>query len=110
MKKVNFSFYGEEKHIDHEEVVYCIVHELVNNAVKNSEADHIQVQLVVDKDTTTINVTDDGNGNIDPSSEGMGMGNIRERVEAIGGRMDVYSKPGEGSEINIEFKNDRKDD
>lgn len=110
MKKVNFSFYGEEKHIDHEEVVYCIVHELVNNAVKNSEADHIQVQLVVDKDTTTINVTDDGNGNIDLSSEGMGMGNIRERVEAIGGRMDVYSKPGEGSEINIEFKNDRKDD
>ena len=92
-------------------MIYCIVHELVNNAVKNADADHIQVQLTVGDDTTTINVSDDGNGNLELStSEGSGMRNIRERVEAIGGRMDVYSKPGEGSEINIEFKNNPKDD
>lgn len=111
MRKVTFSFYGDEKRIEHEEVIYCIVHELVNNAVKNADADHIQVQLMVGDDTTTINVSDDGNGNLELStSEGSGMRNIRERVEAIGGRMDVYSKPGEGSEINIEFKNNPKDD
>lgn len=111
MRKVSFSFFGDEKRIEHEEVIYCIVHELVNNAVKNAEADHIQVQLTVDDSTTTVNVSDDGNGNLDQSAtDGSGMRNIRERVEAIGGKMDVYSKSGEGSEINIVFKNHGKDD
>ena len=111
MKKVAFFFVGDEKHIEHEEVVYCIVHELVNNAVKSADAEHIQVQMIVDQDNTTINVCDDGNGGIDLDADGCtGLHGIRERVEAIGGRMDVYAKPGEGCEINIVFKNDRKDD
>ena len=105
MKKVGFAFYGDEKHIENEEVIYCIVHELVNNAVKSADAVHINVQLIVNEETTTINVSDDGNGQVDPESEGSGLRNIRERVEAIGGRMDIYAKPAEGTEINIEFKN-----
>ena len=109
MKKVSFAFYGEDKHIEHEEVTYCIVHELVNNAVKSAEASHIQVQLIVNEESTTINVSDDGNGMIG-QNDGMGLQNIRERVEAIGGKMDVYAKPGEGSEINIEFTKDGKKD
>ena len=109
MKKVNFSYYGEDKHIEHEEVVYCIVHELINNAVKSAEADHIQVQLFVNEDCTTINVCDDGNGKLDFDTDGAGLTNIRERVEAIGGTMNIYAKPGEGSEINIELKTEQHD-
>lgn len=111
MKKVEFSFVGEEHRVEHEEMVYCVVHELVNNAVKSAEAHHIHVQLTVDKDITTVNVSDDGNGNIDMmETEGSGLRNIKERVEAIGGHMEIYAKPGEGSEINIDFQNEKKDD
>ena len=78
---------------------------MVNNAVKSADAVHINVQLIVNEETTTINVSDDGNGQVDPESEGSGLRNIRERVEAIGGRMDIYAKPAEGTEINREFKN-----
>lgn len=105
MKKVGFSFYGDDKHVENEEVIYCIVHELVNNAVKSADAEHINVQLIVNKETTTINVSDDGNGQVDPESDGSGLRNIREREEALGGQMDIYAKQGEGTEINIGFKN-----
>ena len=107
MRNVSFSFVGDEtvSVVKHEEAVYCIVYELVNNAVKNAEAEHIRVQLFVDEDTTIINVSDDGRGNIEFNGEGSGLRNIKARADAIGGTFSVYSEPGRGSEINVEFKN-----
>ena len=103
---VSFSFTGEERHIAHEEAVYCIVHELVNNAVKSADAQHIQVQLMTTGSLTVINVSDDGKGF--PSTEGhnggIGLRDIRERVEALGGRLDIISETGKGTEINIEIE------
>ena len=104
MKNVSFSFVGEERHVAHEEAVYCMVYELVNNAVKNSGAQHIRVQLLSADDYTVVNVSDDGKGlPADTSTTGSGLQNIRSRVEAIGGRMDLRSVPGEGTEVNIEL-------
>ncbi len=107
MKNVSFSFVGDEKLISnqYDEAVYCIVYELVNNAVKNAEANHIRVQLFADAETIVVNVSDDGNGGIAVSAEGSGMRNIKERVDAIGGTFDVCSEPGKGSEVNIEIRN-----
>lgn len=107
MRNVSFSYVGDESGVvvKHEEAVYCIVYELVNNAVKNAEADHIRVQLFVDEDSTIINVSDDGRGNIEFDGEGSGLRNIKARADAIGGTFSVYSEPGKGSEINVEFKN-----
>ncbi|MBQ3990363.1 MAG: sensor histidine kinase [Bacteroidales bacterium] len=107
MKNVSFSFVGDEKLIpnQYDEAVYCIVYELVNNAVKNAEANHIRVQLFADAETIVVNVSDDGNGGIAVSTEGSGMRNIKERVDAIGGTFDVCSEPGKGSEVNIEIRN-----
>lgn len=107
MKNVSFSFVGDEKLIpnQYDEAVYCIVYELVNNAVKNAEANHIRVQLFAEAETIVVNVSDDGNGGIAVSAEGSGMRNIKERVDAIGGTFDVCSEPGKGSEVNIEIRN-----
>lgn len=107
MKNVSFSFVGDEKLIpnQYDEAVYCIVYELVNNAAKNAEANHIRVQLFADAETIVVNVSDDGNGGIAVSDEGSGMRNIKERVDAIGGTFDVCSEPGKGSEVNIEIRN-----
>ena len=109
LRGVSFSFTGEERHIAHEEALYCIVYELVNNAVKSSGAEHIHVQLMVDEGLSVVNVRDDGNG-LQPqsASEGSGLNNIQERVKALGGRMDLYSEAGKGTEINIEIGEDSK--
>ena len=111
MKKVSFSYVGEDWRLENEEAIYCIVYELVNNAVKSADANHVLVQLMVDEDTTTVNVSDDGNGNVDVvSTDGTGLRNIQERVKAIGGRLDFYSTPGKGTEINIVLKNHGRND
>ena len=110
LRNVDFSFTGDECHIAHEEALYCIVYELVNNAVKSSSADHIHVQLMANEGLSVVNVRDDGNGLIPPDamSEGNGLKNIQERISALGGRLDIYSEAGKGTEINIEIPEDSK--
>lgn len=114
MKNVSFTFMGQEQHVPNEEAVYCMVYELVNNAVKSSVAQHIHVQLIAESDYTAVNVSDDGNGTTAASpqetaatpenpSAGSGLRNIRERVLALGGRIDIMARPGEGTEVNIEL-------
>ena len=112
LKAVTFSFMGDEQYIRHAETIYCTVYELVNNAIKSAQAQHIHVQLIAEKEYTAVNVSDDGKG-ISPlptsplgEESGMGLQNIHERVEALHGKMDINARPGEGTEINIELKND----
>lgn len=102
-RNVTFSFMGNDGATTHDEALYCIVHELVNNAVKSSGARRIQVQLINDEHYVAVNVTDDGVGGASADNQGMGLRNLRDRVEALGGRFDLYSKPGEGTEVNIEL-------
>ena len=105
MSNVSFAFTGEERRIPHEETVYCIVHELVNNAVRNAQAAHISVQLMAGETVTVISVSDDGNGLATQTDggEGSGLRNIRQRVGAIGGTFSLISIPGKGTEANIEL-------
>jgi signal transduction histidine kinase len=82
------------------------VYELVNNAVKSAQAKHILVHLYADDQVTTINVSDDGRGSTQEEREkGMGLSNIRQRVNTLGGTLSFFSKPNEGTEVNIEIKN-----
>lgn len=105
MPHVSFSFVGDDVRVEHEEVIYCIVYELVNNAVKSAEAAHIRVQVITDQEYIAVNVSDDGNGrfSFEQASEGSGLRNIQERVRAIGGTINAYSKEGKGTEINVEI-------
>ena len=52
-----------------------------------------------------INVSDNGQGLPEQTqSLRFGMQSIEQRVKAIDGLLDIYSKPGEGTEVNIEIK------
>jgi signal transduction histidine kinase len=88
-----------------EVMVYRIMHELVNNALKHSDSQHILVQIVQDANSITLTVQDDGCG-FDAASvpEGMGLDNIRTRVAAYKGELQIDSKIGVGTEIIIELK------
>lgn len=104
LRGVSFSFLGTERHIEHEEAVYCIVYELVNNAVKCAEAQTIRVQLTMEADYTAINVWDDGKGmDVAEQTQGAGLENIRQRVAAVGGTLHICSRLGEGTEVNVEI-------
>ena len=106
---VAYHFYGETRRPEEQIEVasYRIVSELVNNALRHSQANKINVQLIIDESRLNIIVEDDGKGFDVTAAEaesGHGLKNVRSRVTALGGRIDLISSPGKGTEVTIEFK------
>lgn len=108
---VDFHYFGDETRLSNklEIMVYRCIHELVNNALKHAGAEHINVQLVQEADRLSFTVQDDGKGfGQHTVSEGMGLRNIQQRVEAFQGKLDIYSS-GEGTEVHVELKLTKKE-
>ncbi len=85
---------------DRELVLYRCAYELVSNALKHANASKIDIQLMQQDKEVTLTVSDDGKG-ITDSVEGMGLQNIRERIEPYKGRLDIVTANGKGTDINI---------
>ena len=81
--------------------IFRLVQESLNNAAKHAEASCVWVTLqYVESDATvTLLVRDDGRG-FDPeevASRGLGLNQMRERVDAVGGTLQLESQPGKGT-------------
>lgn len=103
---VKFHFFGTEQRLEKtlETTIYRAVHELVNNAVKHSQAETINVQLIQQTEAISINVQDDGLGfNIDKDFKGRGLQNIQNRINSVGGTMNIFSTLNKGTEISIDI-------
>jgi signal transduction histidine kinase len=75
-----------------EAAAYYLVAEAVTNASKHAKANRVLVQVAARPDSLEIEVADDGVGGAKP--EGSGLHGLNDRGEAIGGRLDLKSKPG----------------
>jgi signal transduction histidine kinase/uncharacterized protein HemY len=103
---VNFTWYGDNMRLNPklEVMIYRIIHELVNNALKHSGASHILVEIVQDADRIFLTVQDNGCGfDQHAQTEGMGLKNISARVAACNGNVAIHSITGEGTEIDVKF-------
>ena len=104
---VSFHYFGNDQRMDSkfEILIYRAAYELINNALKHAEATQINVQLVQESDRLSLTIYDNGKG-FDTSIEtkGMGLDNIRNRMETCDGKMTIYSTQGKGTEINIEIE------
>ncbi len=85
---------------DVESAMYFSCLEALNNAAKYSEASSVTIRLMERDGWLRFEVSDDGRG-FDPGagSYGTGLRGIADRLEAIGGRLDVRSTPGEGTSV-----------
>jgi signal transduction histidine kinase len=106
--KAGYHFFGNERRPDEktEIAVYRIVNELVNNALRHSGAENINVQLILDDARVHVIVEDDGKGFNAIAAEaggGAGLRNIRSRVDSLGGKLEIITAPGKGTEVNVEF-------
>jgi signal transduction histidine kinase len=102
---VKFHYYGDDSRLDNkmELLIYRCVHELVNNSIKYSGADVINVQLVQDADRISLTVQDNGCGfDTEAPAHGMGLKNLRDRIAAYGGKITIYSEQGKGTEVYVE--------
>ena len=86
--------------------IYRIVQEIVANAVRHAQAKNIILQCSQNDPGFFITVEDDGIG-FDQEElrdkKGMGLMNVRSRVDYMNGRLEVISAKGEGTTVNIEL-------
>ncbi len=91
-----------------EVMLYRISGELMNNSLKHASADKASIHLSRQKGRIILSYQDNGVG-FDMSklavhgNDKMGLSNIVERVESIGGHCELKTSPGEGFIMNIEF-------
>ena len=82
-------------------VLYRCAYELINNAMKHAQAEHIDIQLMQDAQEVTLTVSDNGKGLSTSPHQGMGLQNIRERIEPYKGTLCIVSNENDGTEINV---------
>jgi signal transduction histidine kinase len=89
-------------------VVFAILDEAMNNARKHAQASHIWVLLAVEEDLFVAKVRDNGQGfdvdNVENSygSRGsLGLVNLKERAELVGGTISIDSVPGRGTSVTL---------
>jgi signal transduction histidine kinase len=83
-----------------EAAVYFCVLEALQNVQKYAHAQRATVRLAQSNGNLSVEIRDDGQGfDADTTKRGSGLQNIQDRLEALGGSVEVSSAPGSGTRI-----------
>jgi PAS domain S-box-containing protein len=85
-----------------EGTAYFVVSEALTNVVKHSGAQGAQVAARVDNGALRVEIRDNGVGGADPS-RGSGLTGLRDRVEALGGTIQITSPAGSGTSLVVDI-------
>lgn len=90
----------------HEMVIFRIVQESLNNAVKHSKAHNINILLNYLPSHCSIRITDDGQGFnatlLESTQTGIGLKNMQSRASLINAYFSIQSEPGKGTTVLID--------
>ena len=107
--QVRFQVSGSYRDLPHEVETHLLRlgQEAISNAVRHAQAKQIHIDLQFDTKHLRLSVRDDGIGfsgqPTTSASEGhFGLVGMRERAQQIGGKLNVNSIPGEGTEISVD--------
>ena len=103
---VNLETSGLKERIDAniETVLYRVIQESVNNVIKHSGANQLDIQINIDEKEITVTIEDNGKGfdvRNKENFEGIGLKNIITRVEFLKGTVEWDSTPGNGTLVAI---------
>jgi signal transduction histidine kinase len=86
-------------------IIYRIIQECINNVVKHAQAKHLDISYIHDEHEISITIEDDGIGfSHDPQQQdidGIGLKNIKSRIQFLKGTINVDSRPGKGTSIVV---------
>jgi signal transduction histidine kinase len=89
---------GDERYSPHvEAAAYFFIAEALTNVAKHAQATHATLSVEQRDDSLVIDVRDDGVGGADAS--GGGIRGLRDRVEALGGHIQLESHAGHGTHL-----------
>ncbi len=85
-----------------EVTAYYVVSEALTNAAKHAHASVVQVGLDADDAVVHLSVRDDGVGGAAPD-QGSGLTGLRDRVETLGGTIQIGSPAGSGTSLLVDI-------
>ena len=97
---------GLEQRLDAniETILYRVIQECVNNVIKHANANTLDISILKEPDEITATIEDNGQGfdTTDRATlDGIGLKNIRTRIEYLKGTVDVDSSPGKGTLVAL---------
>nr|WP_321222278.1 sensor histidine kinase [uncultured Psychroserpens sp.] len=111
LEGVDFSFSSNTSEIENLKFssvegmnIYRIIQESINNALKYSEANHINVRFYAKNNTLVFEILDDGIGfDLANTAMGNGINNMKKRAQDIGANIKVNSKVNEGTKVCLKL-------
>jgi signal transduction histidine kinase len=85
-----------------EATAYFVTAEALTNVAKYAQASRASVVLAVEQDCLRVEVRDDGVGGANPVN-GSGLRGLRDRVDALDGKLELTSPPGGGTTVRVEI-------
>lgn len=82
-----------------EAILSLAVREAVTNVIRHSEAKQVEVELIQINNTLQLQISDDGKNTLSPP--GHGLSGMRERLELVGGRLEIDTGPHGGMRLNL---------
>lgn len=85
-----------------EAIVYRIIQECVNNVIKHSGANQLEISIIHDERNLDITIEDNGKGfNTKAFDSGIGLQNIKARIQYLRGTLELDSTPAKGTFVGI---------
>ena len=89
--------------------LFRVVQESINNAIKYSGGNEINVKLKKEENTLIISIEDNGIGfEKDKITFGNGLENMKKRIKEVGGELEINSILEKGTYIKIKYYNTTK--
>ncbi|MEE8121783.1 MAG: sensor histidine kinase, partial [Anaerolineales bacterium] len=93
-----------------ETTLYRVFQEALTNVARHAQASKVRLQINRQPTAVVVNIEDDGRG-FDAEEfqikevplRSLGLAGMKERISHLGGHLDIRSKPGEGTRIDIEI-------
>jgi signal transduction histidine kinase len=84
--------------------IFRILQEGLTNITRHAQANRVSIVLIVDNHQVALDIIDDGVGFVVKAEEtgaSYGLYSMQERALALGGRIDILSRPGEGTRLRV---------
>jgi signal transduction histidine kinase len=104
---VDLEIKGDRKDLPMEVMtaLFRVVQEALNNVIKHADAQKAAVYLIYGDESATVVVVDDGRGfDLDINKgdrRSWGLEGMRERASLFGGQFNIYSQPGQGTQVEV---------
>jgi signal transduction histidine kinase len=102
--KIDLKITGFKDNLEGNEeiILYRVIQESINNVIKHSGASHLSITLEKTINSISVIIADNGKGfDTTIGSEGIGLKNIRTRVEYLKGNVNFITSPGNGTTVNV---------